>query len=145
MAAFNKFNAWVQNLCNGNINLASDTCKVMLTNTAPVASNSLYGDISANEIAGGGTTGYTVGGASITAPSSTQTSGTETFTGTIASPTWTAGASGMGPFRYVVVYDSTPSSPNKPLIGWWDYGASLTLTNGQTFTVAIATGIFTLQ
>ena len=23
----------------------------------------------------------------------------------------------------------------KPLIGWWDYGASMTLDDGETFTV----------
>lgn len=145
MSSFNKFNAWVQNLCNGGINLSSDTCKVMLTNTLPVATNSLYADVSGSEITGGGTTGYTTGGVSVTAPSSTQTAGLQTFTGTIASPTWTAGASGMGPFRYFVIYDSTPSSPLKPLLGWWDYGSSLTLTVGQTFTITISSGIFTLQ
>jgi hypothetical protein len=142
MVPFNKFNAWAVNIASG-VNLASDVCKLLLTNTLPVAANSLYGDISGTELASGN--GYTTGGASITAPSYTQTGGLATFTGTVASPTWTSGAGGMGPFRYVVAYDSTPSSPNKPLIGWWDYGSSLTLTSGQTFTFTVNTGLFTLQ
>jgi hypothetical protein len=32
------------------------------------------------------------------------------------------------------------------LIGWWDYGTSITLTNGNTFTVSLdqTNGVFTL-
>lgn len=132
MAAFNKFNALVQTFANGAIALATDTLKVMLTNTAPVATNSLYADISANELASGN--GYTTGGATITTTSSTQTGGVEKLIISAANPTWTATGS-MGPFRYAVLYDFTASSPLKPLIGWWDNGSSVTLTTGQTFTV----------
>lgn len=132
MSAFNKFNALVQTFANGTINLATDTLKVMLTNTAPVATNSVYGDISANELASGA--GYTTGGAAITTTSSTQTGGVEKLIIAAANPTWTATGS-MGPFRYAVLYDTTPTSPLKPLVGWWDNGSSVTLTTGQTFTV----------
>jgi hypothetical protein len=142
MSSFNKFNAWVQNIGNGGIVLASDTCKVMLTNTLPVATNSLYADVSGVELASGN--GYTTGGASVTAPSYVQTGGVALLTGTIANPTWTATGS-MGPFRYAIIYDSTATTPLKPLIGWWDYGSSLTLTSAQTFTLTILSGIFTLQ
>lgn len=131
MAAFNKFNAFVQEIANGNINLASDTLKLLLTNTAPVATNTLYGDISANELASGA--GYTTGGAAVTTVSSTQTGGIEKLIVSAANPTWTATGS-MGPFRYAVLYDTTPTTPLKPLIGYWDYGASITLASGQTFT-----------
>ena len=43
----------------------------------------------------------------------------------------------MGPFRYVVMYDNTATTPLKPLIGWWDYGSSITLSSGDTFTVQL--------
>lgn len=132
MAAFNKFNALVQTFANGAIALATDTLKVMLTNTAPVATNSVYADVSTNELASGN--GYTTGGAAITTTSSTQTGGVEKLIIAAANPTWTATGS-MGPFRYAVLYDFTASSPLKPLIGWWDNGSSVTLTTGQTFTV----------
>jgi len=142
MAAFNKFNALVQTFANGTIDLATDTLKVMLTNTAPVATNSLYGDISSNELANGN--GYTTGGVSVTGQSSSQSGGILTLSGSLPSPTWTASGS-VGPFRYVVMYDATATTPLKPLIGWWDYGSSITLTSGQTFTVSISSGILTIQ
>ncbi len=141
MAAFNKFNLTVQYYVNGgNLNFTTDTCKFLLTNTAPVATNSTYSNISANELASGN--GYTTGGASLSAPSSTNSSGTQTFTGTIANPTWSATGS-MGPFRYVVLYDSTASG--QPLIGWWDNGSSVTLNASQTFTLTLSTGILTIS
>lgn len=129
MAAFNKFNAFVGNLANGLVNLSSDTFKVALTNTAPVATNSVYSDISANELANGN--GYTTGGAAVGTISDTDTSGTVKF---IASGDNVFTATGaMGPFRYAYIYDS--SAATKTLVGWWDYGASITLANGETFTV----------
>lgn len=142
MATFNKFNAFAAWMPNGNVNLSSDTVKFLLTNTVPVATNSIYSDISANELASGA--GYTTGGASATLVSSTQTSGTYKYVASLASPTWTATGS-MGPFRYVVAYDSTPAS-NKSLIGWWDYGSSLTLASTNTFTVTLdaTNGVFQL-
>lgn len=133
MATFNKFNALAATLANGSINLASDLLKVMLTNTAPVATNSLYGDVSGTELASGA--GYTTGGASCTTVSSTQTGGVEKLIISAANPTWTASGS-MGPFRYAILYDSTATTPLKPLIGWWDYGSVLTLASTQTFTAA---------
>jgi hypothetical protein len=142
LSTFNKFNAWVVNSSNGGVNLSTDTLKVMLTNTLPVATNSLYGDISGNEVANGN--GYTTGGASVTGQSWSQSGGIATLAGSLASPTWTASGS-VGPFRYEVIYDATATSPLKPLIGWWDYGSSITLTSGQTFTGSIASGVLTLQ
>ena len=53
MALFNKFNLTVQDLGAGVMNLTSDTIKVMLTNTPPVATNHVYGDISGGELASG--------------------------------------------------------------------------------------------
>jgi hypothetical protein len=135
LASYNKFNAFVNNLADGAFNFASDTLKILLTNTLPVATNSVYGDISAGEVANGG--GYTTGGATCMLVSSSQTSGTYKLVISAASPTWTGSGSGMGPFRYVVLYDSSNTSVvNKGLIGWWDYGSSISLNSGDQFTVA---------
>ena len=128
MAAYNKFNLFVDWLAKGNMNLSSDTLKCMLTNTAPVATNSIYSDISGNEVSNGN--GYSTGGAAVT-PTLTNSSGTEKLVGTNAS--WSA-TGAVGPFRYAVLYDSTPAS-NKTLIGWWDYGSSITMANGDSFAV----------
>src|SRR6185312_3734510 len=142
VAAFNKFNAFAAAMPNGGGNLSSDTIKFLLTNTLPVATNSIYSDISATELANG--TGYTTGGATATLTPRSQSSGTYKYIASLASPTWTASGS-MGPFRYVVAYDSTPAS-NKYLIGWWDYGSALTLAATNTFTVTLdgTNGVFQL-
>jgi hypothetical protein len=141
MAVFNKFNQFVQNMANGAYDLATDTIKCMLTNTAPVATNAVYADIT--EISAGN--GYTTGGTACTGQSSTQSGGVEVFVAT--GPVFTASGGSIGPFRYVVLYDATPTSPSKPLIGWYDYGSAVTLLAGQTFTVGLDTvnGVFTVS
>ena len=141
MASFNKFNIFVQDVGNGVHNLSSNACKVMLTNTAPSASNAVFADIT--EISAGN--GYTAGGNAASITSYTQTSGTAKLI--LADPaTWTASGGSIGPFRYAVLYNSTPTSPLKPLIGYWDYGSSVTLAAGETFTVDLdqSNGVFTL-
>lgn len=134
MASGNKFNSLVGYLCNGtNMNWGTDIFYAMLTNTAPVATNTNYASISGTELANGN--GYTTGGVALTTTSSSQTGGVEKLIISAASPTWTATGS-MGPFRYVVVYDFTATTPvAKPLLGWWDYGSSITLSSSQTFTL----------
>lgn len=144
MAAFNKFNQFVGDLANGKYNLASDALKVMLTNTAPVATNAVYADVSGTELANGN--GYTTGGAAVTTTSDTDTSGTVKV---ILQPvTFTSATGTMGPFRYAILYDTTPTTPLKPLIAWFDYGSSISLNgaSGESFQVAFDTvnGAFTI-
>lgn len=126
MASYNKFNNFVQYLGTAQFNFSSDTMKVMLTNTAPVATNSAYSDISSNEVANGN--GYTTGGGTATLTSWSNSSGTSKLI--LVDVTFTA-TGAVGPFRYAVLYDSTSGK----LIGWWDYGSSISLANGDTFTV----------
>lgn len=133
MATFNKFQIFVQDLAHGVHDLKTGTShafKVMLTNTAPVATNAVLGDLS--EISAGN--GYAAGGASAGTVTGSETSGTFKFI-CGSDPAWTASGGAIGPFRYAVIYNSTPSSPLKPLLGWWDYGSSITLADGETFTV----------
>jgi hypothetical protein len=125
MAALNKFNQFVEDVAEKVHNLGSDALKVALTNTAPSASNSVLGDIT--EIS------YTnCSSRAITTSSSAQASGTYKLT--LADLVLTASGT-VGPFRYVVIYNDTPTSPADPLIGWYDYGSSITLANGETFTI----------
>lgn len=132
MPAGNKFNAFAAYMPNGAVNLGSDTVKFLLTNTAPSATNGVYGDISGSELASGN--GYTTGGIAATLTSSAQASGTYKYIASLPTPTFTATGS-MGPFRYTVAYDSSAST--KVLIGYWDYGSSLTLSSTNTFTIAL--------
>jgi len=139
MAAYNKFNLTVEDWLKAATSYSSDTFKAMLTNTAPVATNHVYGDISATEVANGN--GYTTGGATITMGLS-NSSGTETITASAGSPTWTGSGAGFGPFRYVVIYDS--SAVTKTLQSWFDYGSSISLNSGDTFTITFGANLFTL-
>ena len=135
MAIFNKLNSVAALPWNGGMNLATDAVKVLLTNVAPAATNAAYADVSGGELATAN--GYTAGGAVVTTISSTQTSGLWIFLASCASPTWSASGA-VGPFRYVVIYDNTATTPtNKPLLWWWDYGSSITMQNGDTFTVQL--------
>jgi hypothetical protein len=128
VAAYNKFQDFVEQLCLGKHNLDADVLKCMLTNTAPVATNTIKANLT--EIGAGN--GYTAGGADATGVL-TETTGTATLTGTMI--VWTAAGGTIGPFRYVALYNDTQTSPADPLIGWWDYGSALTLNDGETFSV----------
>lgn len=137
MAAYNKFNTFVEQLAEKKIDLGSDVLKVLLTNSAPVATNAVKSDIT--EIAAGN--GYTSGGNTATQNTSAQTSGTYKLTITDLVLTATGA---VGPFRYAVLYSDTSTTDD--LIGWWDYGSAVTLANGDTFTFDFdaSAGVLTL-
>ena len=139
MATYNKFNQFTKDLIDGVHNFSAHTFKVMLTNTAPVATNTIRANIT--ELATGG--GYTSGGGTTTVTTST-TTGTAKAVATDV--VFTAAGGTIGPFRYAVLYNDTPTSPVDPLVGWWDYGAAVTLNDTETFTVDFdpTNGILTL-
>ena len=141
MALYQKFDQFVEDLAKKVHNLNSDTLKVMLTNTAPSAANTVLANIT--EITPGN--GYSAGGSAATFVSGAQSSGTYKLV--LNDVTFTASGGSIGPFRYVVLYNDTPTSPADPLIAWWDYGTSITLTNGNSFTVDLdqVGGVFTAQ
>lgn len=112
----------------GTAGTDADNLKCYLTNTAPVATNTVKTDVA--EIAAGN--GYTAGGELVQNVGSRAT-GTFTLVGTKI--VWTATGGAIGPFQYVLLYNDTPTSPADPLIGWWDYGSALTLNDGETFSV----------
>lgn len=122
-SAFYKFQPFVEAAMEKVHNLGSDQLKVALTNTAPSAGNAVLTDIS--EIS------YTnCSTRNITTSSSAQTSGTYKLV--CADLVLTASGT-VGPFRYVVLYNDTAASKN--LIAYYDYASSVTLANGDTFTI----------
>jgi len=138
MATFTKFQSFVEKLAEKVHNLGSDSLKVMLTLTAPSASASnVKADLT--EITAGN--GYTAGGTAASITSSAQTSGTYKLV--LGDVVFTA-TGAVGPFRYVVLYNDTAT--NKDLIGFYDYGSSLSLASGDTFTVDFdpSTGVLTI-
>ena len=134
MATWNKFHAWSKNMVTV-ANLDTDQFTIALTNTAPVAANSVLADIT--EIS------YTnLTSRNITTTSSSQTGGVYT----LVFQDLTLTASGSVPsFRYVVIYDNTPTSPLDPVVSWFDYGSSITMANGETFTVDLTGAAITLS
>lgn len=126
MATYNKFNQTVEDLGNGVHDLAADQLVVALTNTLPVAANSVLADLT--EIA------YTnLSTRNITTTSATQTAGT--YRPILVDLTLTASGGAVADFRYVAVYNDTPTSPADPLIAWYDYGSTVTMQDGETFLI----------
>ena len=140
MATFSKFNCFTKDVAEKVHNLGADTLKVLLTNTAPTASNTVKANLT--EISAGN--GYTAGGTAASITSSAQSSGTYKLV--LADVVFTAAGGSIGPFRYAVIYNDTPTSPADPLIGWYDYGSSITLADGETLTVDFdpTNGVLTL-
>jgi hypothetical protein len=131
MATYNKFNDFVEQLCAGKHDLtaAGHVCRLALSNAAPVATNTIFANIT--EITSGN--GYTAGGEDAQNQLSESPAGTALVEG--VKVVWTGGPSPMATFRYVVLYNDTQTSPVDPLIAWWDHGSAVTLNNGDTFTV----------
>lgn len=124
MATFNKFNSFVEALAEKSHNLGSDTLTIALTNSAPVATNTVLANIT--EIS------YTNCSArAVTTSTSAQTSGTYKLV--CADLVLTASGGTVGPFRYVVLYNDTATSDE--LIGYYDYGSALTLNDTETLTI----------
>ncbi len=138
MASFNKFHQFVEDLAKGVHNLDTGTLKILLTNTTVVATNSVKADLT--EISAG--FGYSAGGTAVGSQDAEQVSGTLTLSG--ADVVFTAAGGTIGPFRYAVLYNDTPTSPADPLIGWWDYTSAVTLQDAETFTVDFGASILTI-
>lgn len=138
MATFQKFNQFVEDLAKGVHNLSTGQLKVALTDTAPVAANSVYADLT-SPLATTNLSGATP--FNVTTTSAEQTSGTLSLV--LADLTLTA-TGAVGPFRYVVLYNDTPTSPADPLIGWYDYGSSVTMANTETFLIDFASTTITI-
>ena len=134
--AFNKFESFVEALAEKVHNLGSDTLTIALTNSAPVATNTVLANIT--EVA------YTYcSSRAISIASSAQTSGVYKLT--LTDLTLTASGGAIGEFRYVVIYNDTAS--NDELIGWYDVGYGLTVADGQTFLIDFdgTNGVLTLE
>ncbi len=145
MATFNKLNGFVEHLAEGVHNLGSNQLVVALSNTAPGSeSTPPTGSTAACILANVTQISYTnCSSRNITTSASEQTS--VTYKLTLTDLVLTASGA-VGPFRYVYLYNDTPTSPADPLIGYYDYGSSISLANGETFTIDFdgSNGVLTL-
>lgn len=132
MATYQKFNSFVEALAEKVHNLGSDQLVVALTNSAPLATNTQRSNLT--EIT------YTnLSSRNITTVSSSQTSGTYSL---VVNDLVLTASGSVGPFRYVVVYNDTAT--NDELICFADYGSSISLNTGETFTINFGAQLFTL-
>lgn len=141
MVAFNKFHAFTEHLAEGVHNLGLNTLKVYLTAATPSASlDSVKADLAEISSANG----YTAGGLTPSISSSAQSTGTYKLV--LANVTFTAAGGPITPFQYAVLYNDTPISPADPVIGWYDYGSSVTLQDGESLTVGFdpTNGVLTI-
>jgi len=134
MATFNKVNDFVEDVAEKVHNLGSDQLVVALSNTAPGSESSNPTSSGNGVLANVTEISYTnCSSRNITTSSSAETSGTYKLT--LADLVLTASGGTVGAFRYVYVYNDTPTSPADPLIAYYDNGSSVTLNDGDTFTI----------
>lgn len=139
VVALSKFNNFSKSVAHGKHNLGSDSLKIVLSLTAPLATAQTLSDIT--QIASGN--GYTSGGNRAIAETSDQTDGIYKLTLNNPNP-WIAVTGSMASFRYAVMYNATATA--KDLICYWDYGSAITLTVGQVFSTAFdeTNGVLTI-
>ncbi len=136
MAAYGKFNQYVEDISEGVHTSSTDQFVVALTTNAnaPVATNSVLADLT--EIS------YTnLSTRNIGTTSSGQTTGT--FTQLLTDLTLTASGA-VATFRHLIVYNDTPTSPANPLVARFDFGSDLTLASGETLLMDWTTSSWTI-
>mgnify|MGYP000100180837 CR=1 FL=1 len=119
---------------NGAIDLSSDAFEYMLTNTAPAPTAAAAGDITEISYANlSGSRALTLSGQGNSGANN------EIYSATLNDSTIAASGGNVGPFRYVVIRDTTADV----LIGYIDRGAELTLADTESvpldFTGALLT------
>ena len=131
MVAFSKVDVLVTDIgtaVHNFTNTASAALKLALTNTAPTAASTVWstGSFPAPAAANN----YTSGGNAVAITSFSQTSGLAKLV--LPDSVFTATAGGIGPFQYVILYNTSAS--NK-IIGYYNYGSAVTLADTETFTI----------
>lgn len=135
------YGGFLKSLANKEIDLDTDTLKVMLCTSAytPDQDAHQYKSSVTNEVSG---TGYTAGGATLTSVTVTYTGATNTLTLDAADPSW---ASSTITARTAVIYDSTPATDaTRPLIAYLQSDVDIS-SSGGAFTITFdANGIATI-
>jgi hypothetical protein len=127
MPVFNKFYSFAEAVMESVHNFGSDSLKIAATNTAPSPNQTQFdpGSLHPPPV---NVNGYPSGGASLIVTQSSQSGGLYKL---IADDLiFLASGGALGPFRFLILYNDT--APNDELIGWWDYLASLTLSDGES-------------
>jgi hypothetical protein len=137
MPQLQKIPDFAEQVLRGVHNFGAHVFKAALTNTVPAAAAAVLADIT--QVTGGA---YVAGGYVLDAVVLTETAGIAKVA--IADEVITASGGAITNFRYAVVYNDTAT--NKPLIGYIDYGSTITLADGETLTLDFdaSAGVLTL-
>ncbi len=131
MATFVIVDEFVKNCLIKKIDASADTFKWFLTNSTPTeAGTTVKADLTPITEQNG----YSEHTSTITFAETGSGTGIWRFA-VDADKTWTASGGSFGPFRYAVLYDDTPTSPADPIVGYVDYGSSITVLTSETFTL----------
>lgn len=138
MAATGYFYSQFQrSLWNKEINLTSDSLKLLLCNGyVPDRDNHRYKSSVTNEVSA---PGYTAGGLVVSSISISYDSGTKKLSFDGADVSWPTSTIAS---THAVLYDSTPSTDaTRPLIIYWDFGGTVSSTAATFAAVFDSTGI----
>lgn len=141
MATYNEINDWLANMVEV-ANLETDEFMIALSNTAPGSEGTPPTGDGAGVLANVTEIAYTnLSSRIITTTSSAQASGLYKL---VLQDLVLTASGAVATFRYVYVYDNTPTSPADPLVCYYDYGSEVTLQDGETFTIDFddANGLF---
>lgn len=141
-STFTVYHEFKRYLADGTVDLDGDNFVAFLSNSTPAAATET---VRADITGIGETNGYAA--LTMTGVTWTETgAGTGVWRFDCADFAWTASAGSFGPFQYVILYDDTPAAPADPLVGYWDYGSSISITDGNEFSFVVgANGVFELS
>ncbi|MEN9924359.1 MAG: hypothetical protein RL268_485 [Pseudomonadota bacterium] len=147
-ATATKIADWIENL-GTVVNATSDTFRIALSNTAPASETNNPTATGNGVLANVTQVSYTNYSDNLTVDRQLQSvtfaeaAGTTKFDA--ADFIITASGGTLATFRYIYVYDDTPTSPADPLVQVWDYGSGISLADTQTATITFhANGMFTI-
>jgi hypothetical protein len=118
------------------IDYLSDTIKASLhTSVASFAQDTdeFFSDV-ANEVAAGN--GYTAGGNALTSKVINTDAATNKMMFDAADPAWTASGAGFAA-NSAIFYKDTGTPSTSYLIGWLDFGSTITLASGDSLTIQL--------
>ena len=138
MATYVKHQVFVEDIANKVHDLGADVLTIALTTNGnlPVVTNAILANLTEINYAN-------LSARTITITSAVHTTGTLKLI--LVDLVLTASAA-VATFRWVDMYNDTPSSPLNPLISFWDHGSDVTLANTETFTIdfSAANGVLTI-
>jgi hypothetical protein len=131
------YNSFHEDLARGNIDMDTNTFKMMLVTDSYTPNKDTHADRAdvTNEVSG---TGYTAGGKTVTCTVARDNANDRT-TLTFAAESW---ASSTITARGAVVYKSTGTAANDLLVFYNDFGGDVTTSNT---TFSVGSSVITLQ